>query len=425
MALLKKSTAANILFYLVDATDNVSPITGVSPTVTLSKDAGAFGAAGGSVSEVGNGWYALAANTTDTSTNGELILHATATGAIPADDRHQVISIDLTDSVRLGLTALPNAAAEAAGGLYTRGSGAGQITQSNNGRIDSDVISIANGVIAAATFAANALDAVWSTATRLLTAGTNIVLAKGTGVTGLNDLDASGVRTAVGLATANLDTQLAAIKTDVDAIPTVTALTASGVRAAVGLATANLDTQLAAIKTDVDAIPTVTALTAAGVRTAVGLATANLDTQLAALDADILTRLPTSSYVAPDNSDISAIKAKTDNLPASPASTGDVTTAEAAVIAAIPFGYKKNTAVGGFQFRMFDSSGAPATGLTVTVKVSKDGGALTTSSNSASELSLGWYKIDLTSGEMNAKSVALNFQASGATSYGIVLTTEI
>lgn len=58
-----------------------------------------------------------------------------------------------------------------------------------------NVTSIANGVIAAATFAANALDAVWSTAARLLTAGTNIVLAKGVGVTGFNDLSAAQVNT--------------------------------------------------------------------------------------------------------------------------------------------------------------------------------------------------------------------------------------
>ncbi len=52
---------------------------------------------------------------------------------------------------------------------------------------------------------------VWAVATRLLTAGTNIVLAKGVGVTGFNDLDAAGVRGAVGLAAADLDTQLDAI----------------------------------------------------------------------------------------------------------------------------------------------------------------------------------------------------------------------
>jgi hypothetical protein len=41
------------------------------------------------------------------------------------------------DAVRGGMTALPNAAAEAAGGLYTRGTGSGQINQSGNGLIDS------------------------------------------------------------------------------------------------------------------------------------------------------------------------------------------------------------------------------------------------------------------------------------------------
>lgn len=49
------------------------------------------------------------------------------------------------------------------------------------------------------------------------------------------------------------------------------------------------------------------------------------DVRLNDLDAPISTRLPTSSYVAPDNADIVAIKAKTDNLPALPASEPNVT----------------------------------------------------------------------------------------------------
>lgn len=60
--------------------------------------------------------------------------------------------------------------------------------------------------------------AVWATTTRLLTAGTNIALAKGTGVTGFNDLDAAGIRSAVGLASANLDSQLSTIDGIVDSI---------------------------------------------------------------------------------------------------------------------------------------------------------------------------------------------------------------
>lgn len=48
-------------------------------------------------------------------------------------------AIDLDDAVRAGLTALPNANAEAAGGLFTRGSGAGQINQPANGLVDVNV----------------------------------------------------------------------------------------------------------------------------------------------------------------------------------------------------------------------------------------------------------------------------------------------
>ncbi len=45
------------------------------------------------------------------------------------------------------------------------------------------------------------------------------------------------------------------------------------------------------------------------------------------LNATVSSRLATSGYTAPDNSDIAAIKAKTDNLPAAPAAVGDIPTA--------------------------------------------------------------------------------------------------
>jgi hypothetical protein len=64
---------------------------------------------------------------------------------------------------------------------------------------------IENGAFTAAKFASGAFDAVWSVATRLLTAGTNIVLAKGTGITGLNDLTAAQVNAEVDQALADYD----------------------------------------------------------------------------------------------------------------------------------------------------------------------------------------------------------------------------
>jgi len=61
----------------------------------------------------------------------------------------QLVSYNPNDAVRLGLTALPNAAAEAAGGLYTRGTGAGQINQNANGQIDVNAVAISGDATAA------------------------------------------------------------------------------------------------------------------------------------------------------------------------------------------------------------------------------------------------------------------------------------
>lgn len=52
------------------------------------------------------------------------------------------------------------------------------------------------------------------------------------------------------------------------------------------------------------------------------------------LDATVSSRLASSGYTAPDNTDIAAIKAKTDNLPASPAATSDIPSA-ATIAAAV------------------------------------------------------------------------------------------
>jgi hypothetical protein len=49
-------------------------------------------------------------------------------------------------------------------------------------------------------------------------------------------------------------------------------------------------------------------------------------TELSNLDASVSSRLASASYTAPANSDISAIKSKTDNLPASPAAVSDIPT---------------------------------------------------------------------------------------------------
>ncbi len=63
---------------MFDADGHIEHNTGLTPAVTISKNGGAFGAALGAVTEIGHGWYALAANATDRNTLGDFTLHADA-----------------------------------------------------------------------------------------------------------------------------------------------------------------------------------------------------------------------------------------------------------------------------------------------------------------------------------------------------------
>lgn len=73
----------------------------------------------------------------------------TVTGMIVKGGRVRLVDVNVEDSVRAGLTALPNAAAAASGGLFTRGTGAGQINQDANGRIDVNIAAISTDGTAA------------------------------------------------------------------------------------------------------------------------------------------------------------------------------------------------------------------------------------------------------------------------------------
>jgi len=464
------------------SSDHISKATGKTIAVVISKNGGAFAnpsAGATNATEIAQGWYYVDLSTTDTGTTGPLIVRGTEANC---DDIE--IAYNVVNAHNAGFDGVPNAAAEASGGLYTRGTGAGQIAQQANGQIDVNLSTIKTQAVTCAagvTVLASVGTASTSTAqtgdsfarlgapvgasisadiagvqadtdniqTRLpaalvsgrmdssvgaMAADTLTASALATDAvteiqTGLSTLTAAGVRSAVGLASANLDTQLAALQSDADNIQTrlpaalvsgrmdasvgamasdtltaaalatdavteiqsgLSTLNAAGVRSAVGLASANLDTQLSGIQSDTDDIQTrlpaalvggrmdanvgamgadtltssalatsavseiqsgLSTLDAAGVRTAVGLATANLDTQLAGINAKT-TNLPSDPADASDiaaafgtvnttlgtiagyvdtevasiKTTVEAVKAKTDNLPASPAATGDAMT---------------------------------------------------------------------------------------------------
>src|SRR5258707_9653466 len=117
MQIIPNGDTRPIPFFLVQSSDHISPLTGATPTVTVSKNGAAFAAPAGAVSEIANGWYKLTPSGADTTTNGMLLLHATAASGDPSDLSAQVAAPNVYDAVRLGLSALPNAGAGSAGGV--------------------------------------------------------------------------------------------------------------------------------------------------------------------------------------------------------------------------------------------------------------------------------------------------------------------
>jgi hypothetical protein len=92
---LPQSTAYTVVFKVFLASDHVSPATGKTVAITLSKAGAAFGnpAAGASnATEIANGWYSFALGTGDTGTLGDLVLVGTATACDSADIVMMVVS---------------------------------------------------------------------------------------------------------------------------------------------------------------------------------------------------------------------------------------------------------------------------------------------------------------------------------------------
>lgn len=91
--LLAKSIMAPIPFFMRSPTDPDVGVTGLTPTVVISKNGSPFSAPQGSVFETGGGWYCFVASEADTDRLGSLVMVATASGARPAVAERQVIDL--------------------------------------------------------------------------------------------------------------------------------------------------------------------------------------------------------------------------------------------------------------------------------------------------------------------------------------------
>ena len=177
--------------------------------------------------------------------------------------------------------------------------------------------------------------AVWGNATRTLSSFGTLIA----------DIWGHATRTLSAFAftvTGAKDTSIDAIKAKTDTIPALPAAVGSPMTLTVGERTAIANEVESQIIDDTDAEkvlkaitdkiasvnPSLDDLTLAGIASAVRT---ELTTELARIDAAISTRLATAGYTAPANADISTIKSKTNNLPASPAASGEYTSALSAI----------------------------------------------------------------------------------------------
>lgn len=229
---LKQSQAANVIIFMADSTDHITGKTGLTLTVTLSKDGGAFASITPTVTERTSGWYNIALTTLHTDTVGDLVVRATATGADASERPLNVVANVEADTYALanGANGFANIKADTAN-IQTRlpsalvsgrmdasvGSNLDKtgysLTQSFPANFADLAITVTTGRVTVGTNAdktgysisgaKTTLDmlnditaaAVWAAATRTLSSGANISLAKGTGVTGFNDIAASDVWT--------------------------------------------------------------------------------------------------------------------------------------------------------------------------------------------------------------------------------------
>lgn len=234
---LRQSTASQeiLLGRFVDSTDGNTEETGLTIANTDIKifKSGATTLANknsGGATHISNGLYYAVLDATDTDTIGNLEVHVHVAGALSVRNVFTVLDEAVYDAL-FGTVALATATNITAGTITTvtnvttvNGLAANVITAAataadftteiQSGLATAAALATVDGVVDSILVDTTAMKgATFDTSTDSLEAIRNRGDAAWVTATGFSTLDAAGVRTAVGLASANLDTQLAALPT--------------------------------------------------------------------------------------------------------------------------------------------------------------------------------------------------------------------
>lgn len=380
------------------------------------------------------------------------------------------LTIDLTDTVRAGLTALPDAAADAAGGLPISDTGGldldtklantNEITVArmgaltdwiNGGRLDLLLDAIPTTAMRGTDNAA--------TAVSLVVVGLNVLAIQGTGfVQGTDALDkvADKLDNIQGATFSTSTDSLEAIRNRGDAAWATGAagLTEQNVRDAMKLtptagapSSGSVDEHLDDILTDTGTtIPAqITALVVPDAAGVVPTAIENrqeMDSNSVDLNTLVAGQTTINNNVllidtAPMRGSDGALLAADINLTAGAVDTvtdviNDVGITQAGAdkvwvssSRTLTDGIQKNTAFNNLEFLMVLASDhvTPATGLTVTGTRSIDGGAFGAITGAIAEVSNGIYQVDLLAADTNGDVITYRFSSGTADDTFITVTT--
>lgn len=229
---VKQSTAYELKALMIDSSDHIAGKTGLTLTITLCKTGEtSFSSISPTVTANGNGVYSIFLTTSHLDTVGDTAVHVTASGADPFDAilvvRPQVLG-DTLSANALQWASVNTASDDIAlKSTLAKGSdltGFNDITAAQAWEYSTRELTSANGIVlnkgteilgfndpseaqiweyetriltGADNLTTPITTAVWINGTRTLSSGANIVLAKGTGITGFNDITAASVWTNV------------------------------------------------------------------------------------------------------------------------------------------------------------------------------------------------------------------------------------
>lgn len=311
---LRQSTAVVLkLGPFVDSTTGYDVEDGLTigqADIQLSKNGAAFAQtseASPTTTHDADGWYPIPLTTTDTGTLGRLDVQVAMDGALPVFASYMVVPANVWDSM-FGADYLQTHAVEIANDLITAAafdeSTAFPLTSADTGTTavartgaDGDTLETLSDEIAAVQSELDNPDQFKAD------------------VSGVSTLDAAGVRTAVGLASANLDAQLGALPTDSDVQDAASAALVTGnivTTTDLSIYTAPLATQAS-----VNDLPTnaelATALASADDAVLAAIAALN---DLSSAGAQAAAAAALTAYAAAKTSDLSslALQASVDDL---------------------------------------------------------------------------------------------------------------